>query len=94
MKGTERGSRPLNRAFDCGASKRSAGPLRRMSGFRPSSVAVLWVFNVNELARSFKWVLSSSLSPLSADGKLHNLLLFFNSPRRSHFFFTRCTTSA
>ena len=73
--------------FGCGASNGVFGTLRRMSGIRPSSAAVLEAFKVVELAIFFKVFCSASLRRAGVNGKPHSsLILFFNSPRRSHIF--------
>ena len=52
--------RVLSRTFSSGASKGAVGTIRRMSGSRPSTVAVLGALNVAELALKDKGVLSAS----------------------------------
>ena len=72
-----------SRTVGRGESKGAFGTLRRMSGSRSSSVAVLPAFNVAELAPLFTGLRFASQSPVSVNDKPHNLLLFFNSPLRS-----------
>ena len=66
--------RVLSRTFGCGASKWAVVTLRRMSGSRPSTVAMLGAFKVAELVLLNKGLLSASPSRV---GNMENPTFFF-----------------
>ena len=67
----------LSRGFGCGSSKGAVGTLRRMSGARWGTVAVLGALNVTHLALKDKELLFASQSRVRDDMENPTYLLVF-----------------